>query len=173
MSSYSSPQCIKSATEDACTGAPPVWKGLGFTLDDPSVCQDVMAVVLSSLSHPSPRIVFISSTGIGEDMSDVPWLLRYIYRWAGHVPHQDKRKAEQLLQESTVVREKTVIRPALLSDSKARGWGTASDTATSHCIAQEGKCRGYTISRRDVGEFVANQAAQGTQWVNKSVVLSN
>lgn len=108
-------------------------------------------------------------------MSDVPWLLRGMYRYALHVPHADKQQAEQLLQQSSDIKEKIVIRAALLTDGKGRGWGEAGGAAdsSSHCIAQEGKSRGYTISRRDVGEFVATQAAQGSQWVNKSVVLSN
>ena len=85
------------------------------------------------------------------------------------MPHADKQKAEQLLQQNTQVKEKVVVRAALLTDGKGRGWGDSS----SHCIAQEGKCRGYTISRRDVGEFAATQAVQGANWVNKSVVISN
>ena len=159
----------------ACTGASPIWKGLGFTLDDPTICQDVMRVVLSSVQHPAPRIVFISTTGLTPGMLDVPWLLRPLYRWMLHVPHQDKYQAENLLQASTVVKEKIVVRAALLTDGKARGWGTGApdSIANSHCIAQEGRCRGYTISRRDVGDFVANQTVQDTRWVGKDVVLSN
>ena len=158
----------------ACAGASPVWKGLGFILDDPTICQDVMKLVLSSVQHPAPRIVFISTTGLTADMLDVPWLLRPLYRWMLHVPHQDKRQAEHFLQASTVVTQNIVVRAALLTNGKARGWGTAADSvASSHCIAQEGRSRGYTISRRDVGDFVANQTVQGAQWVNKEVVISN
>ena len=85
------------------------------------------------------------------------------------MPHADKHKAEQLLQENTQVKEKIVVSAALLTDGESRGWGDSS----SYCIAQEGKCRGYTISRRDVGEFVATQAVRGGTWVNKSVVISS
>lgn len=102
-------------------------------------------------------------------MTDVPYLLKPLYRYVLHVPHADKQKAEQLLQQNTQMKEKIVVRAALLTDGKGRGWGDSS----SQCIAQEGKCRGYTISRRDVGEFVATQAVQGANWVNKSVVTSN
>jgi len=88
-----------------------------------------------------------------------------------HVPHEDKLKAEQLLEQNTSINEKTIIRPAMLTDGKARGWATAPGVSSSRCNAQEGICRGYTI--RDVGEFVAKQAIQGSQWVNKIVVISN
>ena len=75
------------------------------------------------------------------------------------------------------MQEKLVVRAALLTDGKSRGWGDSGgaldSSASSHCVAQAGKCRGYTISRRDIGEFVAIQAVQGSHWVNKSVVLSN
>ena len=148
-------------------------KGLGFTFEDPTVCQDVMANALSSLPHPAPRFIFISTTGLTRGMTDVPCLLKPLYRYLLHVPHEDKLKAEQLLDQNTSIKEKTIVRPAMLTDGKARGWATAPGASSSHCNAQEGICRGYTISRRDVGEFVAKQAIQGSQWVNKTVVISN
>jgi len=60
----------------------------------------------------------------------------------------------------------------MLTDGKASGWGTAAGSS-SLCNAQEGICRGCTINRRDVGECFAKQAIQGSQWVNKTVVISN
>ena len=148
-------------------------KGLGFTFEDPTVCQDVMAAALSSLPHPAPRFIVISTTGLTQGMTDVPCLLKPLYRYMLDVPHEDKLKAEQLLEQNTSINEKTIIRPAMLTDGKARGWATAPGVSSSRCNAQEGICRGYTISRRDVGEFVAKQAIQGSQWVNKTVVISN
>ena len=134
-----------------------------------------MATILLSLPQPAPRIIFVSTTGVGQGMTDVPCLLKPLYQYVLHVPHADKEKAEQLLQQNTEVHEKIVIRPALLTDGSGRGWGESGNAneSSSYCIAQEGKCRGYTISRKDVGEFVATQAVQGSQWVNKSVVISN
>lgn len=87
--------------------------------------------------------------------------------------HEDKLKAEQLLEQNTSIKDKAIIRPTMLTDGKARGWATAPGVSSSHCNAQEGICRGYTFSRRDVGDFVAKQAIQGSQQVNKTVVISN
>ncbi len=147
------------------------------TLEDPKVCQDVMAAVLEPLPSPAPRIIFISTTGVDAGMTDVPCLMRPIYRYVLHVPHADKQKAESLLEQKPEVKERIIVRAAALTDGTSRGWGQSVDaphpSPSSHCIAQEGKSRGYTISRRDVGEFVAMQAAQTSKWVNKSVVISN
>ncbi len=119
----------------------------------------------------APRFIFISTTGLTRGMTDIPCLLRPSID-AACTPW-GQAKAEQLLEQNTSIKEKTIIRPTMLTDGKARGWGTAAGNSSSHCNAQEGICRGYTINRRDVGEFVAKQTIQGSQWVNKTVVISN
>lgn len=163
-----------------------------FTNDDPTVCQVGMATVLRALSElansgirttnadTKPNLIAISTTGITDGKRDVPWLLVPLYHWALHIPHVDKKNMERLVQGSVeeTTRGYTIVRPTLLTDGQARGLdkvraGWEYGNRQHEAVAQEhGPECGYTIGRRDVGEWVFQQVIVEGGWEGRCVSLT-
>ncbi|KAK8858609.1 hypothetical protein IAR55_002838 [Kwoniella newhampshirensis] len=174
-------------------GAPQVtWTG--FTIDQPELCKDstlALLHVLASLDVPIPRIVAVSSMGIGENHKVLPFAMRILYEYTLSVPHRDKEALEHLfLRASTkltpptklpggnflpseaiqsvrdsFVPELIIVRPAMLvgGDEPPKGKGTTK-------VAED--LSTYTVRRSEVGRFIAEECVPGQdQWVNKLPVV--
>ncbi|KAG2199983.1 hypothetical protein INT47_000333 [Mucor saturninus] len=136
-----------------------------LSMVNPGLCHDAMKVVLDVVdeldeTERPQRIVVISTTGL-DDMSEVPYLFRPLYRLL-HAPHQDKKALEALVQnENKHVADWIIVRPSLLTDGKLVGKYKA-DVGIS----------GYTVSREDVGHFLLHQCIEPTTWIQKKVVVT-
>lgn len=124
----------------------------GFVIDNPTVCADGMSAVSQVYAQANettepfklPKaIIAVSTTGLGEGMKDVPFLLRPLYKLL-HGPHVDKRNMEAALSSIPGIRS-TVVRPTLLTD------GEGSTTVQSGPEAI-----GYSIPRESVGWYIAD-----------------
>lgn len=140
------------------------------TMDQPTICRDAMATLLSalqSLNAPKkPLLVDISTTGISDGPRDVALLLIPLYKWALHTPHVDKRETEKLIAGAVgqgtgegkgerAIRAAVIVRPSLLMNGVAKG--------PQHVrVGSEDKpAVGYTIRRADVGEWIFERCVKG------------
>lgn len=121
----------------------------GIVNDNPTVCADGMKAVsqvyaeaTESIELPK-NIIAVSTTGLVKGMTDVPFLLKPLYKLL-HGPHVDKRNMEANLASISGVRS-TVVRPTLLTD------GEGSTTVRSGPEAI-----GYSVSRQSVGWYIAD-----------------
>ncbi|RDL36059.1 uncharacterized protein BP5553_06671 [Venustampulla echinocandica] len=147
------------------------------TLDDPTICQDVVSNIPNSLkriellfkatprTRRKPYIVVISTTGISNHGRDIAVAM-------------DKKAMEGILlreiqtggRGASVIRGFTAVRPSFLTDGKPVG-----AQKIRAAVEEEGKVAksaiGYTISRGDVGawiyeELVEDNAAGELKYVN-------
>jgi hypothetical protein len=128
--------------------------------EDPTLCQDVISTILSSLrARPplvKPGLAMLSTTGISKFGRDVPLLMTPLYTLL-HVPHLDKKVMEDMAiaaveEEPAPIGSYVLVRPSLLTNGEAKGVHKVRWDVESGGIAK--KAIGYTISRADVGGFV-------------------
>ncbi|TXT15854.1 hypothetical protein VHUM_00357 [Vanrija humicola] len=158
----------------------------GIVIDQPGVCTRSALALLRVLArlHATPRVVAVSSMGIGDNHALMPLPLRILYPWLLHTPHQDKEGLEYLLQRAAsalptprdvpsvlsasdaatapeaFLPEVVVVRPALLTDGAGEHEVKAAEDAYT-----------YYVSRADVGRFIARRCLIGDEWVNKMPVV--
>lgn len=151
------------------------WSWVPVTLQDTRVCETAMSVLLQALGEllvsgqPKPDVVAVSTTGISSGPRDVPWLYYAAYHWLLHVPHVDKKAMEDLLWAETKRRRSeratrgfVIVRPTILSGGEAGvdsvRWGGEGSPVL-----------GYTVGRKDVGEWIFEKVVQGDEDVKVAV----
>ncbi|KAL8908888.1 MAG: hypothetical protein Q9171_005260 [Xanthocarpia ochracea] len=154
-------------------GRPPIFypNPLNPTFDDPTVCQDAMATILTVLrslppSSPKPVVVALSTTGISSRARDVPMLMIPFYRWVLAAPHKDKLEMEALLQaevakpaEERMITNFVAVRPSFLTDGARLG--TDKIRLGEEVGETAAPAVGYTISRKDLGGWMFDELLDG------------
>lgn len=164
-----------------------------ITLSDVHVCEDGTKTIFSALEQLEtqgivssstglkPLFSSISTTGISNKARDVPLLLYPVYIYALHVPHQDKKKAEQLLinDGGKHIRDCVVVRPTLLTDAapsgvdKLRvGWEWKGDETERAGVKEAGPQLGWSVGRKDVGAWVFEEVVKEGGWEGRCVSLT-
>ncbi|KIS66071.1 uncharacterized protein UMAG_05814 [Mycosarcoma maydis] len=159
-------------------------------LSPSSVCERSIRILtdaLIALKQPEqPRLVVISSNGLAKQgYSLLPYLMRPLYAFLLHAPHDDKERMEshlhalagwprddfnplhrEQLEIPPKIKHLAIVRPALLVNGVAIG----------HVRAEEMLRHGYTIRRSDVGLFIYNSLLGGPQdrgqYVGKAVTVA-
>jgi nucleoside-diphosphate-sugar epimerase len=148
-----------------------------LTLDDVNVCEMGMRTLLQAISNlraqgvaGEPHIIMCSTTGMSKFGRDIPLLMVPMYHVLLKVPHEDKRKAEDLLVESGEAF--TIVRASLLTDGE-------SDTVIRTGIEDpksgvEVLTLGYTISREDAGRWMAENLVHKVdpKHLNKTLTIT-
>lgn len=163
------------------------------TLVDTKICEEGTTTVLraidtlaeqgisTSSAGVKPLFISVSTTGISSKARDVPWLLVPLYHWTLHVPHMDKRKAEQVLvtDGGRHIRDCVVVRPTLLTDGEPRGvsalrvgWEWKGEERVRDGVQEVGPQMGWTNGRKDVGAFIFEKAVCEEGWAGKCVSLT-
>ncbi|RUS22505.1 hypothetical protein BC937DRAFT_88718 [Endogone sp. FLAS-F59071] len=134
---------------------------------DVTICKDGTISILEALKSiyddglPVPRLIVVSSMGIGEHAKELPYLLWPFYHIVLHKPHIDKDRMEKaVIEASDWLKQWILVRPALLTDGKHTGNYRVIETAN-----------GYTISRADVADFIIKNLTS-KEWVQKGPVLA-
>lgn len=169
-----------------------VWQPI--TLNDVHICEDGTLTIFRALEAlasegvavtsqgTKPLFISISTTGISDKRRDVPLLLYPLYHYTLHVPHLDKKKAEQLLvkDDGRHIRDCVIIRPTLLTDAapagveKLRvGWEWKDEDVEKSGVREAGPQLGWSVGRKDVGAFVFKKAVQEGNWDGRCVSLTN
>ncbi|KAK0547124.1 hypothetical protein OC846_004980 [Tilletia horrida] len=160
------------------------------TLSPANICEKGTNVLLETLAaHQQakpPKVVVISSNGLGKDgHSKLPFGLKTMYGWMLHNPHADKEEMEKVLHYNsglpsvdfnpegkspatgTVLKNLTIVRPALLTDGALTGKYRSGEGYVS---------KAYSIRRADVGHFIFEEClSRGKdlgQWNNKAVSVA-
>ncbi|RGP79435.1 transcription factor [Fusarium longipes] len=145
---------------------------LKMTIDDPTVCQVGINVVLESITQlrskgatGKPLVIALSTTGTSSFGRDYPFALSLIYGVFLKVPRDDKIAMEEKLAASG--EDFCVVRASLLVNGK-------SETAIRVGIEDPKTGRqsqeiGYTISREDAGRWIAKNLIlqRNGEYVNK------
>ncbi|KAJ3046970.1 hypothetical protein HK097_000355 [Rhizophlyctis rosea] len=166
-----------------------------------SICTRATSILLSAYkvyidanpALPHPHLIVLSSNGLGsQGYQDLPLLWKPLYGWLLQDPHADKEIMEWIIfsaakgshpdayvQEfgeknasadavavktglgSGWLKKFTVVRPAFLTDGKVTGTYRAGERVQGT----------YTISRKDIGHFVAERVVGKEEWVGKAVTV--
>uniref|UniRef100_A0A060TE04 ARAD1D11660p n=1 Tax=Blastobotrys adeninivorans TaxID=409370 RepID=A0A060TE04_BLAAD len=145
------------------TGVGMALEGLGLTgvtFSGQGICENSMSILVDAVGKLAQqdrpkRLIVVSSTGL-DDKRDYPLLLVPLYKLVLHTPHEDKRKMEHIMEIQTVFPEVISVRGAVYTDGDLTGKYRVGEDVT-----------GYTISRADVGHFVATECVGSDKWVNK------
>jgi len=167
-----------------------------FRMDQPSICADGSAIILSALRElrrdgtisetQKPTICIVSTTGISKKR-DVPYLLMPLYHIALKVPHVDKGVQEHNFAVATTetgaeapIDNFVFIRPTLLMDGPSvgleavrSGWEKHDEAPNAVEGDAPGPVIGYTIRRADVGKWIFESVVKNVgEWKGKCVSLA-
>ena len=116
--------------------------------------------VLKNVKTP-PVLVAVSSTGILSTRDVLPLPLKPLYRSLLHQPHQDKIEMENIISQEYTPRNWILVRPALYTNGAVTGKYQVGEMV-----------KGYTISRKDVADFIVKQCIDGEgKWLGKRPVV--
>ncbi|WRT67823.1 uncharacterized protein IL334_004797 [Kwoniella shivajii] len=178
-------------------GAPKItWTG--FSIDQPHLCTHgsiALLHVLQSLNQPTlPRVIVISSMGIGSAHDDMYTSMKLLYHYTLEVPHQDKMSLEYLFHKASVslpnmvsprdIPPKTLLSqenidsikenflPEVIIVRPAAFFSSDETMAPKEKVRVEEKLKTYSIKRTEVARFIAEDCIPGNQtWVNKCPVI--
>lgn len=176
---------------------------VGKMLEVPDLCTRGLRNVVSTCPDdqlsPPPRIVIVSSNGLGrQGHTSLPLPLKPLYAVILRTPHMDKmgleRVAEHAAGHAIALGPEDVVSPQVL----APGWEEQTCTKGAFpgvlivrpALYTDGECRGdtkgvegyrvgagslscaYTISRRDVAHFITEQGLKDWEkWEGKCAVV--
>lgn len=160
-------------------GMVPHRKGFSIDFGDRHICEEGTRTILNAIGEiekegkvqmvkGGPRVVVLSTTGISSHGRDIPIAMVPLYHWLLSIPHEDKRKMEELVVNSG--RRFTIVRPSFLNDGKAKG----KENVRVGVEGGESQI-GYTICREDVGGWVFGECVKGDgkKWEGKVVSLTH
>ncbi|WP_316667967.1 NAD(P)H-binding protein [uncultured Propionibacterium sp.] len=120
------------------------------------------AIVESSVSTGTRRLVWLSSYGVGETIGTASLLQKLMYRTILRDLYADKKEAEKILRAAGL--DLTIVYPTALTNDEA---------TESYRIGENLPMRGMArISRADVGHFL-HKAAHSPEWIGRDAVISS
>ncbi|GAB1321051.1 Oxidoreductase AflX [Madurella fahalii] len=171
-------------------GARPTLKGM----DDPHVCENGMAALLTALQRcraergtssststfaaaAGPRIVAVSSTGISELARDLPLLMVPMYKLLLGAAHRDKKALEDALVRGAGKDEAwTIVRGSFYTAGAETEGAVRVGVEDPVRGVVESLAIGYTISREDVGKWIFENVIRdeegGGKWVRKVATVT-
>ncbi|KAK4685383.1 hypothetical protein P7C73_g4764, partial [Tremellales sp. Uapishka_1] len=149
--------------------------------------------VLSELeAEDVPRVVAVSSMGIGENHKVMPFLMRQLYYWTLESAHADKEGMEYVLLRASRTQSPPadvsaplprLISPDALKETKegfldeliiVRPAALVGDAAArDESVVKVGEeLATYTVRRSEVGRFIARECVPGkNEWVGKLPIV--
>ncbi|WWD18511.1 hypothetical protein CI109_102963 [Kwoniella shandongensis] len=175
-------------------GATPSFTWTGLHIDQPKLCMDstlALLHVLAKLETPLPRVVAVSSMGIGDNHKVMPYVMQAAYSALLARPHRDKEALEYLLQkasiklplpshapdntflpESAIASVRDNFLPELIIVRPAALVGDDAPPKEKEKIKVGEDLSTYTVRRSEVGRFIAEDCVPGKdEWVNKFPVV--
>lgn len=122
-----------------------------------TVAQIVVNAV-KSLITSQPIIIATSSTGILSTADKLPLLLKPLYKLLLAQAHVDKINMETTIADNTP--KWVLVRGALYTNGKKKEKYRTGEMEV-----------GYTISRRDVADFIVKECLNGEKWIGKRPVV--
>ncbi|MCX5524714.1 SDR family oxidoreductase [Streptomyces bobili] len=120
------------------------------------------AVIRAARNAEVPRLVWLSSFGVGHTFGWSSTPQKLIYGTLLRSIYADKQIADESIRSSGL--DWTVVYPTRLTHSPAKGTYRADDR-----LPMKGN---PTISRADVAAFM-HKAAQGSEWIHRTAVISD
>jgi len=142
-----------NAVSATIQGADAVVVTLGNTANNPDwIVSDGTRVVVEAMKQQEVRrLVVVSSLGVGDSRSQVPFAFRMLMSTVLKKPMEDKERQEELVRESGL--DWIIVRPGGLTDGPKTG---------AYKAGADGKIGVGQVSRADVADFVLKQLSDAT-----------
>ncbi|OCF30444.1 hypothetical protein I317_02561 [Kwoniella heveanensis CBS 569] len=201
-------KCFEGVNVDliiSSIGATPSFTLSGIHIDQPELCTKGTIALLHVLQDyqtketqaqfPLPRLIVVSSMGIGDHHREIPFAMRALYSWLLTKPHQDKLALEYLLRRSSTSfptpdpsSNPNAIPPeswlpqstvhSIQSDFLPRVtivrpamFGADGPARPASQLKVGEKAQVYFVRRSEVARFIVDECVQKGGWVNKLPVI--
>ncbi|WP_125713856.1 NAD(P)-dependent oxidoreductase [Companilactobacillus kedongensis] len=119
--------------------------------------------VVNSCNHTEvPRLIWLSSFGVGDTFKDATPTQKIAYRTFLRNIYANKKASEQIIHASKL--NWTIVYPSALTNGSAKGKFKADDHIKMHGIPM--------ISRSDVADFLCT-AAHDDKWIHRNAVITD
>ncbi|WP_217238208.1 NAD(P)-dependent oxidoreductase [Streptomyces sp. AC555_RSS877] len=135
--------------------------GSGNSIKSDIASRAAKALTTAAAQAGVPRLVVLSAFGVGGSLGDASGVQKMMYRTFMRSLFGDKATADQLIRASGL---DWTLYPVTLTNGPA-----TSDYRAAERLPMKGMPK---ISRADVAAFMLT-AATGTDWINRTAVLSN
>lgn len=156
----------------------------GAVLTPADLTERGMSILLSVIQASTttatrPKLVTITANGINDRLHSIlPLPVKLFSGWALRLPYKDKLNQEKVIEHAAGwngdkegwlgAQNVVIVRPALFVSGECK----ADKDASAYRTGQELKSA-WTISREDVGHFVAEKVFKNwDQWAGKPWVIS-
>lgn len=126
-------------------------------LTNSGVVANTVVNAIKSLKS-QPVVIATSSTGILSTANKLPLLLKPLYKTLLAEAHVDKINMENAIADD--LSKWVLVRGALYTNGKRKGEYRTGEMEV-----------GYTISRRDVADFIVRECLNGEKWIGKRPVV--
>jgi putative NADH-flavin reductase len=132
-----------------------------------SIRSDIASRAATALAEAAEhsgvrRVVFLSAFGVGGSLAQGSGVQKMLYGTVMRSLFADKAVADEVIRASAL--DWTLVYPVALTHGPATGAYRSGDT-----LPMKGLPR---MSRADVADFMLT-AAEGTEWINRTAVLSS
>lgn len=159
-------------------------EGIKVASPDPTICEvgtrniieklsDLQTENMAGPSKPS-KLIILSTTGISEKR-DIPLMIKPFYHWGLAIPHNDKKKMEDIVIDSQW--PWVLVRPSFLLDGDSKGLAsikTGTELPSARSKAEH--AIGYTIRREDVALWIYEECVSSSghwdKWTRNCVSLT-
>lgn len=118
--------------------------------------------IVNSCNHTAvPRLVWLSSFGVGETFKDASATQKIAYKTFLRNIYDNKKASEQIIHASKL--NWTIVYPSTLTNGQARGKYKVDDHIKMHGLPM--------ISRSDVADFLCN-AAHDDKWIHRNPIIT-
>lgn len=125
------------------------------------VCSEGTRHAIEAMKRQNVRrLIVLSAFGVGETREKLPLPWKLAYRYLIRDQIADKEIQERLVRESGL--DWVIVQPVGLTNARPHGGVLAST---------EGDVRKHTVTRSDVGHFLA-RLIDGTRYLHRSVAVS-
>jgi uncharacterized protein YbjT (DUF2867 family) len=136
--------------------------GTGTSLRSHGLFENAASAITEAVRAASvPRLVWLSSFGVGSSFSAASLVQKGIYSTLLRGVYADKAVAEDIIRRSSA--EWTIVHPTRLTDGPETG-----AYAVAESLPMAGK---PTISRQDVAHFIVS-SLEDAQWFRRTAVVS-
>ncbi|MFD1417933.1 NAD(P)-dependent oxidoreductase [Companilactobacillus keshanensis] len=119
--------------------------------------------IVNSCNHTEvPRLIWLSSFGVGDTFQDATATQKIAYRTFLRNIYANKKASEQIIHASKL--NWTIVYPSALTNGSAKGKFKADDHIKMHGIPM--------ISRGDVADFLC-AAAHDDKWIHRNAVITD
>ncbi|MFC6323525.1 NAD(P)-dependent oxidoreductase [Companilactobacillus baiquanensis] len=137
--------------------------GRGGSMQSHNLFTRAAVSIVNSCNHTQvPRLIWLSSFGVGETYKDATATQKIVYKTFLRNIYANKKASERIIHASKL--NWTVVYPSTLTNGQAKGKYNIDEHIKMHGLP--------SISREDVADFLC-AAAHDNKWIRRNAVITD